>query len=422
MALAQGLTDKGGATGPTESTEANLLLDRLAEAGGPEAQTDGTSALDALGAVEALMAYLVMGQQKQIDPDATTALPDDLVALLQQIEGQSGAATDLELAAKQAVQAAIELTSAEPTVAPHVADAGSALDAFDIAPSEAALAVNSEPVAEVGGSTAVVADPVEGVLVAPVAVSSVESTDTAATVAAQPSTGERTSGVASAAPVVSPVEASANADSLESETPVVGASMAQVDASTPGARGAEAAAAMTAQAPVQTPLVETVNATRVVNAATLPAEVADTVRTAVFHGDSEVRLVLNPPDLGHLDIHITRGDNGLRIVMEASQAGARELLDRSITGLHQALEARDLRVDRLEVRATDTGRGSLDTSAGGQQSGGGTSNGSQGEDTPEWSPVAMLGGMNSDTAGASQSEQATDRAASGVAGSVDVLA
>ena len=179
---------------------------------------------------------------------------------------------------------------------------------------------------------------------------------------------------------------------------------------------------MTAQAPVQTPLVETVNATRVVNAATLPAEVADTVRTAVFHGDSEVRLVLNPPDLGHLDIHITRGDNGLRIVMEASQAGARELLDRSITGLHQALEARDLRVDRLEVRATDTGRGSLDTSAGGQQSGGGTSNGSQGEDTPEWSPVAMLGGMNSDTAGASQSEQATDRAASGVAGSVDVLA
>ena len=179
---------------------------------------------------------------------------------------------------------------------------------------------------------------------------------------------------------------------------------------------------MTAQTPVETPAVETVNATRVVNAATLPAEVADTVRTAVFHGDSEVRLVLNPPDLGHLDIHITRGEHGLRIVMEASQAGARELLDRSITGLHQALEARDLRVDRLEVRATDTGRGSLDTSAGGQQSGGGASNGSQGEDTPEWSPVAMFDAMNNEAAGASQPEQTTDRDASGVAGSVDVLA
>jgi hypothetical protein len=134
-----------------------------------------------------------------------------------------------------------------------------------------------------------------------------------------------------------------------------------------------------------------------------------------------VRLVLNPPDLGHLDIHISRGEHGLRIVMEASQAGARELLDRSITGLHQALEARDLRVDRLEVRATDTGRGSLDTSTGGQQSGGGAFHGGPGEDAPEWSPVAMFESM-SNPAGASQPEQTTDRDASGAAGSVDVLA
>ncbi len=417
VALAQGLTD-GGSTGPTESTESNLLLDRLAEAGGLETRADGTGALDALdvlGAVEALMAYLVMGQQTPIDPDATTALPDDLVALLQQIEGTpSGAATDLELAARQAVQAAVELTSAEPVVAANAADAGGAPD---LNPSEAALAATSASVAvETGEPDEGTAE--QGVLVAPAIEPSDDGARIARTAVAQPSTVERTSEVATA---VTPVESAAEVERGESDIPSADASATPVATHPGGARGTEAAGGMTVQAPVETP-VETVNATRVVNAATLPAEVADTVRTAVFHGDSEVRLVLNPPDLGHLDIRITRGEHGLRIVMEASQAGARDLIDRSITGLHQALEARDLRVDRLEVRATDTGRGSLDTSAGGQQSGRGASDGSQGDGAPEWSPVAMFEAMNNETAGAGQSEQPTDRDASGVAGSVDVLA
>jgi flagellar hook-length control protein FliK len=418
VALAQGLADEGGATGPTESTEANLLLDRLAEAGGPETRNDGAGGLDALGAVEALMAYLVLGQQMPTDPDAATALPDDLVALLQQIEGRpSGSATDLELAAQQAVQAAVELTSAEPIEAPYAA-----LDALDVTPSDAALAATSKVVIEADGSQDATADPAEGVLAAPVVESPVDGIGTASAVAAQPSTVERTDGVDPAASMGNSVGTAAEVDSSESDTPSANASVAPVDAGAAGTRGTEAAGVMMAQTPVEMRVVERVNATRVLNAATLPAEVADTVRTAVFHGDSEVRLVLNPPDLGHLDIHITRGEHGLRIVMEASQAGARDLIDRSITGLHQALEARDVRVDRLEVRATDTGRGSLNTSAGGQQSGGGAFNGSQGEDTPEWSPVAMLDGMNNETAGASQPEHPTDRDAAGVAGSVDVLA
>ncbi len=130
MAIAQGLQDEGAPTDSTESTQTNLLLDRLAEAGGLEAQdppTDGASALDslgvleapdAMGALEALMAYLVMGQPAKSDPDALTALPDDLVALLQPLEaGAEGAPTDLELAARQAVQAAIDLTGEESAVA-----------------------------------------------------------------------------------------------------------------------------------------------------------------------------------------------------------------------------------------------------------------------------------------------------------------
>jgi flagellar hook-length control protein FliK len=214
------------------------------------------------------------------------------------------------------------------------------------------------------------------------------------------------------------------ADATGSGDPSMGAVASNVGSagSTSGAENLLASAA--ASQPALDATAPETNPTRVASAATLPAEVADSVRVATFRGDSDIRLVLNPPELGHLDIHISRGEHGLRIVMEASEAGARELLDRSMTGLHQALEARDLRVDRLEVRGTDTGRGSLDTSAGGEQSGGGAFSGSQGEETPEWSPVAMFEATNeSMDRPATEPEPTSDGGASdGIAGSVDVLA
>jgi len=122
--------------------------------------------------------------------------------------------------------------------------------------------------------------------------------------------------------------------------------------------------------------------------------VADSVQAAVIRGDSEVRLVLNPPELGHLNIRIVRQEGGLRVSMEASQSGARDLIDRALPALQQGLEARDLRVDRLEVRAADTGRGSLDSSGAGQQPAGGQDghpHGDGGDGRPEWSAVASLG-------------------------------
>jgi len=419
MAIAQGRKDEGAPTDSTESTQTTLLLDRLAEAGGLEAQdpqSDGASAfevletLDAMGAMEALMAYLVMGQQTQSDPDAMTALPDDLVALLQHIEaGSEGTPTDLELAARQAVQAAIDLTSGEPAVSGSAATDATA-DMPEVTPVTPVDAEGAEPVtASVGDFAAPVTEPAaEGVRVA------------SSGAVAQVRGDERGNEVAAAAPTA-----------FEVDRAVVGDSLTRPNvASAADGTGAEMLAGVAGrQAQVAAPVLETVAATRVVNASTLPAEVADTVRVAAFRGDTEVRLVLNPPDLGHLDIHISRGEHGLRIVMEASQAGARELLERSITGLHQALEARDLRVDRLEVRATDTGRGSLDTSAGGQQSGGGAFHGGPGEDAPEWSPVAKFESMSttssSNGAGTDQPTTTagdTSTLSGGVAGSVDVLA
>jgi flagellar hook-length control protein FliK len=147
---------------------------------------------------------------------------------------------------------------------------------------------------------------------------------------------------------------------------------------------------------------------RVVNAATLPADIAETVQAAVIRGDSEVRLVLNPPELGHVEVRIASHEGGLRISLEAAQSGARDLMERSLPALQQALEARDLRVERLNVQATDTGRGSLDTSAGGPQSGGSDAN--SGDGGPEWSAVASFGaGAEAVTAGPSQSQTADGR-------------
>ena|GEM_PF-3074058 len=430
MALAQGLPDEGQTTDSTASTDMNLLLDRLAEAGGPEAQGDGTNALDASGAVEALMAYLVMGQSTQTDPDAVTALPADLVALLQQIEGGlegvEGVTTDLEPVVEAGALRALagEAEASAAGTGEVVQDALTGSGTGELAASdEASDSMLVTPVADgaadgIGGPTSDAGD------VLPPATE--RATQSGSLGRSGASTELNAADAVSAAEAALAAQTEQNAANAADAPGVAETSTRPVAGNAGATSGVEnvMAAATASQPAADATVVETASATRVATAATLPAELADSVRGAAFRGDSDIRLVLNPPELGHLDIHISRGEHGLRIVMEASQAGARELLDRSMTGLHQALEARDLRVDRLEVRATDTGRGSLDTSAGGQQPGGGAFNGSQGEDTPEWSPVAMFESANeSMDMPATRPEQTSDGGASdGISRSVDVLA
>ena len=87
----------------------------------------------------------------------------------------------------------------------------------------------------------------------------------------------------------------------------------------------------------------------------LVARLAETVESAVLRGKRELRLALNPPDLGHLEVRIANSKTGLRVTFEASSVEALELLQRQLPALQAALEARDLRVDRLDVhRAPET--------------------------------------------------------------------
>lgn len=119
------------------------------------------------------------------------------------------------------------------------------------------------------------------------------------------------------------------------------------------------------------------------------AQVAETVRAAVLRGDHEVRLLLNPRDLGRIDIRITEQNGVLQLRLDASRGSTRDLLAREMPVLQQALESRDLRVERIQV--SHSGSASADGSGMAWQQGFGRQGQQREHDgSPAWSPVASL--------------------------------
>jgi len=166
------------------------------------------------------------------------------------------------------------------------------------------------------------------------------------------------------------------------------------------------------------------------------SDLAGTVRRATLVGDNELRLLLNPPELGHVDVRIIDSPNGLRVVMEAANAEARELIERQLPALRAALEARDLRVDRVQVeRSSETseedalGRGSRDE-LGNQSGNPGNSNqdGERGHQAAPWSSVAAIRSNGTPSEGEppagskAQATEATEVRGSAAPGRLDVLA
>lgn len=119
------------------------------------------------------------------------------------------------------------------------------------------------------------------------------------------------------------------------------------------------------------------------------AQVAETVRAAVSRGGHEVRLLLNPGDLGRIDIRITEQDGVLRLRLDASRGSTRDLLVREMPALQQALESRDLRVERIQV--SHSGPAPAGGSGAAWQQGSGRQGQQRERDgPPAWSPVATL--------------------------------
>ncbi len=156
------------------------------------------------------------------------------------------------------------------------------------------------------------------------------------------------------------------------------------------------------------------------------AELASTVRRASLLGDQEVRLLLNPPELGHLDVRVVESPEGLRIVLEAASAEARELIEQQLPALRTALEGRDLKVERLQVdQALDASaldeQAERDLRQDGQGEGGPDQSG---QDATPWSPTASLrsdDGSEPAAAGAVSGSESNTQTAAGD-GRLDVLA
>ena len=157
--------------------------------------------------------------------------------------------------------------------------------------------------------------------------------------------------------------------------------------------GRQVAAMPPASAPAET-VMRPEPAVRTVSAANPVPDLADSVRGAVINGDTEVRLRLDPPEMGSLEIHIARQDGAIRIRVEATLASARDVIEQALPALQQALEARDIRVDRLEVRTMSESASGRSMTEQGGQSGGGRQ--PQQDGAPEWSPVAAIDGVRRD--------------------------
>lgn len=156
------------------------------------------------------------------------------------------------------------------------------------------------------------------------------------------------------------------------------------------------------------------------------AELASTVRRASMLGDQEVRLLLNPPELGHLDVRVVESPQGLRIVLEATSAEARELIEQQLPALRTALEARDLKVERLQVdQALDASALDEQSERGLRQDGQGENGSDQsGQDSTPWSPVASMqsdGTSDLASAGVASGSESNTQSAAGD-GRLDVLA
>ncbi len=422
QAVVQALLGGGTAIEGQTETTGTSQLDRLAEVG-----TAGTDEQDAIP-VDGLPYVVLMQQQVPL----TLPVAD--------LTGQPLAETDVAVGLPVAGDAAdLALLDDLPATASPVATAAHTAARGEVAPAVLqAVAAMQELKAQATEAATPVAETLPEVSVMP-----------AAEVAAAPELTAEMVGELTVEPAVEPtaldIDVSMAETLPEPEAPVT-ETLEMAAAEMEGAGDAPADAPdvtvpatsvvqPTSRSSAATATVET-GTSEVPAAGTFASDLAGTVRRATLVGDNEVRLLLNPPELGHVDVRITDTPDGLRVAMQAVSAEARELIEQHLPALRAALEARVLRIDRIQVErsaessAEDAlGRGSRDE-LGNQSGNPGNSNqgdGSGHNDSP-WSPVAAMRAEGTPSTGEppagskAQSTEATGARGSVAAGRLDVLA
>lgn len=424
----------------TEATPFADVLHKVRPTGPPSTSTDGDASEPEPGALdlETLIQLLLGGEAPPGDQTAT-----ELKAQLDRLAGagtneikDTGLPVDEEMLVALMAQLAVPVVDTElgvPVVALPVVDAQTqqaAAGAMTSSPvgievpttsadqvGAAVLPVNDVPDAPVVPVTAPLAAEAPQSEVAPVAVPEVEQQQ------ALPLTSGSTD---ETAPIAPPATAGVEVEVVEEPAPIeVETATAELTSDEPGIDQAlpettlpDDLASTTRElatdvadvrvdasvVPVTSPATSSTRSTSPVTATdaaaattagneVFTAELANTVQRASLLGDQEVRLLLNPPDLGHLDVRIVESPQGVRVVLEATTTEARELIEQQLPGLRAALESRNLRVDRLQVeQALDASSVEQQFERGLRQDGqpGGNQSGQPDQDAAPWSPVASM--------------------------------
>jgi flagellar hook-length control protein FliK len=82
-------------------------------------------------------------------------------------------------------------------------------------------------------------------------------------------------------------------------------------------------------------------------------ELAGRIQAQIRGGREMIRIQLNPEELGRLEIHAENGRNGIIARIAAESADVKKLLEGNLENLHQTLEARGLKIDRLHIVVED---------------------------------------------------------------------
>lgn len=89
----------------------------------------------------------------------------------------------------------------------------------------------------------------------------------------------------------------------------------------------------------------------------LGAQAARGLAAALRQGGGSVTLRLHPEELGDLKVRVDSADGRIGATFEVQSEQARDLLDKTLSDLRTALEARGLSVDRLDVHIAPSAHG-----------------------------------------------------------------
>jgi flagellar hook-length control protein FliK len=95
-------------------------------------------------------------------------------------------------------------------------------------------------------------------------------------------------------------------------------------------------------------------------------QVTRQISRSMPEGERVVKLLLKPPELGYLTLHIDMKDNTLRLGMRTETSSAQDLLIAGATELKETLMAQGIKIEKIDIQIDDQLRQSFAFSQGAQ--------------------------------------------------------